>query len=90
MTKIRDLAVSRLPGARDNAIPWLACEGCFDDSAVSCPDPSKSDDGDGDDDKDKHKDDGKKRDDHKTKYIFNDAAVAQLKQQLRTELDRHA
>ena len=62
---------------------WLACEEC-PDTTPSCNKPTDVDDGD---DKDKDKDKKGGRDDKRYAGPFNDAAVAQLKDQLRHQLD---
>lgn len=81
MVKIRDLGVSAIPGTRydmagkkDEA--GTQCEAC--NEGTTCGDPSGCDD----------QKDRKKKSTKKTKTSpFNDAAVAQLKQQLRQRLD---
>ena len=88
MAKIRDLGISAIPATMrppeigDGGGRWLACEAC-PYATPSCDKPTDMDDGD---DKDKGKDKDKKSGGEDKRY-FNDAAVAELKQQLRHQLD---
>ncbi len=78
MVKIRDLGISAIPGngyrLGEKCGGGTGCEIC--DPQTTCGDPSG-----GDKDKDKDKDKGQK------KYAFSDAAVGQLRQDLRHQLD---
>jgi hypothetical protein len=82
MVKIRDLGVSSIHMAGNKVESGTQCFNCAD--GTTCGDPSGCDDKDKDKDKDK---DSRKKKRAKRTSPFNDAAVAQLKQQLRQRLN---
>lgn len=83
MVKIRDLGISAIPGTRYDMIaqtPGTTCEDCNPDT--TCGEPSGCGGCKPNKDKDKDKDRGRKY-----PGAFTHAAVAQLKSQLRHQLN---